>query len=423
MNRNIKFFPQCLTTILLLGAGLFSLNANAQGIGFNNNSAAANNSAMVDISSGTAFNRGLLIPRVTAAQRTANFNAMSAPAQGLMVYQTDNTAPGEGLYMNTSTTTAANWVKIGSTAWGLNGNSGTAAGTNFLGTTDANGLDIRTSNAIRMSILSGGNVGIGATNPAVKLAVGGNGTNVYGTDEWVENNIHVQGNEAVGAGRGRLRVGTAWGYVGLYSDANSVGATNDLVIGASSGIVRIGPGGTAQKLLLPTSTGFQMVDNAAAGKIMLSDASGNASWQAISAAMQIYTLNSSQTSITTSTYTDVGGLTQTLTLTANAWVIINTTGSIESQGGVGTYSRAIIGLNMNGSYLQEQATDIVNPTSPGVLMVVNHWGITHAVSLAPGTYTFKIQAKVWSGSGVNAGGATTTGLPSDGAMCIEVYPQ
>lgn len=104
--------------------------------------------------------------------------------------------------------------------------------------------------AFAVGVNESGNVGIGGNSPAVKLAVGSNGTNVYNTDVWVENNIHVQGNEALTqGGRGRLRVGTAWSYVGLYAENSSTGVANDLVLGAGSGIVRVGSnGGSGQHL-------------------------------------------------------------------------------------------------------------------------------------------------------------------------------
>ena len=427
----IKINPARLLLLIAVGVCVPAFMGHllhAQGIGFNNNNATANSSAMIDISAGTGGNRGLLIPRVTSAQRTgANFNPLAAPCQGLMVYQTDAAAPGEGFYCNTSTTTTPNWVKIGSTAWGLTGNSGTSGGTNFLGTTDVQGLDIRTSNAVRMSILSGGNIGINATNPQVRLAINGNGANIYNTDLWVENNIHVQGNEALVTigGRGRLRVGTAWGYMGLYSDASSLGATNDLVLGASSGNVRIGPGGVAHKLYLPAGTGFQMVDNAAPNRILLcNDASGNGTWHPISDALQIFTRTATKILINSTSYMDVTGLSQTVVVTTNSWVIINTSGSLESQGfASGSYSRCIVALENNGTNIQEQAVDIVNTTSPALNQMVSHWGLTYAFTVVPGTYTFKVKGRIYAGDPFNAGGASTTTLPSDGAMTIEVYAQ
>lgn len=106
-----------------------------------------------------------------------------------------------------------------------------------------------TSGAERMRITSTGTVGIGATGPLVLLSVGGNGTNVYNTSAWIENNLHVQGNETLNqGGRGRLRVGTAWNYIGLYAETSSTGANNDLVLGASSALVRIGSAGSGQNL-------------------------------------------------------------------------------------------------------------------------------------------------------------------------------
>jgi hypothetical protein len=59
-------------------------------------------------------------------------------------------------------------------------------------------------------------------------------------------NMTVQGEE--GGGVLRLRVGNAWNYAGMYADTTSGGAGNDLVLGASSGQVRIGPDGTGQSL-------------------------------------------------------------------------------------------------------------------------------------------------------------------------------
>jgi len=82
------------------------------------------------------------------------------------------------------------------------------------------------------------------------VAIGGPYVDAYGTDLWVANNIHVQGaveNDQNG-GKERLRVGTSWGYPGLYAETDSLGMATDLVLGASSGWIRIGPDGGGQSL-------------------------------------------------------------------------------------------------------------------------------------------------------------------------------
>ena len=56
-------------------------------------------------------------------------------------------------------------------AWLLNGNAGTNPTTNFIGTTDNVNLTIRTNNLPRMTVLSGGNVGVGLVAPKVQFHV------------------------------------------------------------------------------------------------------------------------------------------------------------------------------------------------------------------------------------------------------------
>jgi trimeric autotransporter adhesin len=121
---------------LLLLALCMSVNAQ---VAINTDGSVPDNSAMLDVKS-TA--KGLLLPRMTQAQR----NAIVSPANGLMIYQTDNSP---GYYYNSGTSTSPSWVINGTgSGWGLTGNSGTSAGTNFIGTTDNVPLSFKVNNQL-----------------------------------------------------------------------------------------------------------------------------------------------------------------------------------------------------------------------------------------------------------------------------------
>ncbi len=107
-------------------------------------------SALLDVSS---TSKGLLIPRMTFAQR----NAIAAPANGLMIYQTDGGMQGSGFYYYNGSSwlpflTSTSATSGNNQGWSTQGNEGTVAGTSFLGTTDAQALDFRTANTLRFRI-------------------------------------------------------------------------------------------------------------------------------------------------------------------------------------------------------------------------------------------------------------------------------
>ncbi len=151
-----SFLPLNLLLLsLVVGTGW------AQNVAINATGAAPAASAMLDVSSTTS---GMLIPRMTTAQRTA----IAGPVQGLLVYDTslnvfyyyDGTI-WVPILANPSSTTGG---------WSLTGNAGTNAGTNFLGTTDAVDLVIRTNNVARMRILAvNGRIGINTAAPVSQL--------------------------------------------------------------------------------------------------------------------------------------------------------------------------------------------------------------------------------------------------------------
>ena len=110
-------------------------------------------SSVLDVYS---VSKGFLAPRMTTAQRIA----ISSPAEGLLVYQTDG-VKGFNFYTNGAWTSLA----ASGASWSLTGNAGTNYGTNFLGTTDNTSLRFRTDNIQGMILDSLGNIGIG-TAPA-----------------------------------------------------------------------------------------------------------------------------------------------------------------------------------------------------------------------------------------------------------------
>ena len=93
-----------------------------------------NASSILDM---VSTSKGILLPRMTKTQR----DAITSPATGLMVYQTNST-PGF-YYYNGSIWTA---VTLKAKGWSLTGNSGTIPSTNFIGTTDNQPLVFKVNN-------------------------------------------------------------------------------------------------------------------------------------------------------------------------------------------------------------------------------------------------------------------------------------
>ncbi len=138
--------------IPILIAFLCSAQLNAQSVAINTDGSTANTSAILDVKSTT---KGLLIPRLTQTQR----NAVTTPATGLLIYQTDNT-PGYYFYNGSA------WTSLTASGAGVGWAS--------------NGANIYASNS--------GNVGIDITTPSNKFQIGSVGSSGYSGNQFAIGN-------------------------------------------------------------------------------------------------------------------------------------------------------------------------------------------------------------------------------------------
>lgn len=196
-------------TSLLILLSFLAQVAHTQNIAINAAGTAPNASAMLDVAS---TNSGLLVPRMTIAQR----NAIANPATSLLIFQT-NTNPG--YYYNAGTPAAPNWVRLfEGEGWSLTGNAGTVPNNNFVGTTDDNVLRFRTNNIQRFEISTGNETTGG------HLRAFNNGTAAAPTYSFNANTgigMFRAGTNILGfstAGTERMRI-TATGFFGIRNNA------------------------------------------------------------------------------------------------------------------------------------------------------------------------------------------------------------
>lgn len=147
------------TLVLAGGITLAATAANAQ-MKIGDNPSQITKSAILELNS---TKQGLLLPRVP------NFTAIDAaigtdPVDGMIVYLASGTPANDGVYMRR----AGAWVKIASAGdamanWSLKGNAGTTA-TDYIGTSDAQPLSIRTNATEAIGVQTDGQLKFAAVN-------------------------------------------------------------------------------------------------------------------------------------------------------------------------------------------------------------------------------------------------------------------
>jgi hypothetical protein len=211
---------------LLLIASVITLCSAAQNVGIGTVSPDA--TSKLEISSN---NSGLLIPRLTAAQRIA----ISNPANGLLLFDTDSASfayrtGNTWLFIKGASTSANDW----STA----GNSGTGAD-NFIGTSDAQPLRFKVNNRKAGLVdITSGSTGLGFNSLNANSASGNTAIGYYSmySNTTGGNNTgngfyalfaNTIGNYNAAAGSEALRNNTS----GSYNTANGYNALGKNITG------------------------------------------------------------------------------------------------------------------------------------------------------------------------------------------------
>ena len=205
-----------LTGLVLLAAsqGFAQVKIGAAG--------APDPSASLEVTSGAAHNKGLLLPRLTDGER----NAMTNPASGLLIFNTS----ANSVQVNIGTSLLPFWVTASATAtataWNITGNTNINPATNFLGTTDNQPLSIRTNNAEAIRVTADGKVGIGIAAPAVKLHILDTGAVALRVVSATNDNTRITfGNHLHGIMRNLTHSGGINNDVALFTGSGGVGAS------------------------------------------------------------------------------------------------------------------------------------------------------------------------------------------------------
>ncbi len=141
----------------------------AQNVGINESGDSPDESAGLHVD---FTDKGVLIPRVNLVGLVSTDPITGTIANGLLVYNlTSNAELDEGFYYWSSNESKWMAIAIDDNVWKKQGNEGTDATTDFIGTTDEQDFVIRTDDEERMRIAANGYVGVNEDEPLHALHV------------------------------------------------------------------------------------------------------------------------------------------------------------------------------------------------------------------------------------------------------------
>jgi hypothetical protein len=175
---------------------------------------------------GFFVNAGVKPFTVNSQAKVGNLNAdlldgLDSPA--LQKRVTGTCAAGSAVrVVNDSGTVSCQAVGTGGGGWSLAGNAGTSPGANFLGTTDAHALVVKTNGNEALRVTSSGNVGIGTASPLTRFEVDSQVRGILG--------VHTAAT-GIDPGVGGASASTDSDAVGVLGQVTAAGATGTGVLG------------------------------------------------------------------------------------------------------------------------------------------------------------------------------------------------
>lgn len=254
--------------VILICLIIISNSLNAQ-VAINSDGAMPNSSAMLDV---VSTSRGFLAPRMTQNQR----NLIATPAQGLLIYQTDNT-PGF-YYFNGSS-----WLSVGSTQVetdpvvsainGLVKSNGSTISSATAGVDYSRGTSSLATGILRSEAGTGNlSIALAGDFPILNQNTTGTASNVTGvvaianggTGSSVQNFVDLSTNQTVSGqktwsslGTFNLGINVLGDIINLNSNSNFVTNINT---GTSTGAVNIGGTGVQTINIATGGTGVKNVN-------------------------------------------------------------------------------------------------------------------------------------------------------------------
>jgi len=275
----------------------------------------------------------------------------------------------------------------------------------------------------------GTSVGIGTTSPSVKLDVvgaiktnsgvivndGGTGTPAIRFNNDANSGIYRSGTNSFGfvvANKelGRFSSTASPNYTGfiLGNNASAIDGSLRFANSTNSNTVTINGGTTttSYSMTLPTAQGT-------ANTFLRNDGSGGLSWSALgNSVTSVYGSSTLLVTTSTTTFTTIPGLTTTLTIPSNCFVMIYTDGTFNTNSTSSTgYSTLDFAIFIDGSYPTNGSYTRVTAANSGsgsnVTNTGNQWTLTSFQALSAGSHTIDVRTVYTAGVSANVSSANT----------------